>query len=197
MHLTIINNHPVKKGADRMKKILPIFFTLAAIFTFAGCSNTEGSSENRSSETNIVSKNRSTYEHNTSLIDSTKEVTTEGKMITMNMTIGSTTFTATLEDNDTAKAFAKQLPLTVDMSELNGNEKYNYLSSNLRVDTSSHPGRINEGDLMLYDNNCLVLFYKTFNTSYSYVKLGHIDNTTGLAKVLGTGSVQITFSIDD
>lgn len=180
-----------------MEKILPIFFTIAVIFTFVGCSNTEGSSENRSSKTNIVSKNSSTYEHNTSPIDSTKKVPTEGKMVTMNITIGSTTFTATLEDNDTAKAFAKQLPLTVDMSELNGNEKYNYLSSNLRVDTSSRPGRINEGDLMLYDNNCLVLFYKAFNTSYSYVKLGHIDNTTGLAKALGTESVQITFSIGD
>lgn len=83
-------------------------------------------------------------------MDSTKEATTEGKMITMNITIENTTLTATLENNDTAKAFVSQLPLTVDMSELNG-------------------------------NNTLVLFYKTFNTSYSYVKLGHINHTTGLA----------------
>lgn len=118
-------------------------------------------------------------------------------MITMNIKGGSSTFTATLEDNNTAKAFIKQLPLTVDMSELNGNEKYNYLSNNLRADTSSCPGRINEGDLMLYGNNCLVLFYKTFNTSYSYVKLGHINNTSGLAEALGSGSAKVTFSASE
>lgn len=50
---------------------------------------------------------------------------------------------------------------------------------------------------MLYGNNCLVLFYNTFNTSYSYVKLGHIDNTTDLNKAVGLGSVKVTFSISE
>lgn len=45
---------------------------------------------------------------------------------------------------------------------------------------------------MLYGDNCLVLFYKTFNTSYNYVKLGHIDNSAGLAKLLDTGNVKVT-----
>lgn len=111
--------------------------------------------------------------------------------------VGSTTFTATLENNNTAKALVVQLPLTMDMSELNGNEKYNNLSSNLHANTASCPGKINEGDLMLYSNNCLVLFYKTFNTSYSYVKLGHINKTTGLAKALGSGNARVTFSVSD
>lgn len=116
------------------------------------------------------------------------------KMATMNITVGNKTFTATIENNDTAKAFVKQLPLTVYMSDLYGNEKYNYLSSNL-LGTSSCPGKINEGDLMLYGNNCLVLFYKTFNTSYSYVKLGHIDKTAGLAEAVGSGEVKVAFSV--
>jgi len=117
--------------------------------------------------------------------------------LTMNITVGNKTFAATLENNDTAKAMADQLPLTVNMSGLNGNEKYNYLSGNLRADTSSCPGTINEGDIMLYGDNCLVLFYKTFQTSYSYVRLGHIDNTTGLAETVGSGSIQVTFTISD
>lgn len=33
---------------------------------------------------------------------------------------------------------------------------------------------------MLYGNNCLVVFYKSFNTSYSYTKIGHIDNLSDL-----------------
>lgn len=180
-----------------MKKFLPVFFTLAVIFTFAGCRNTAANNGYTSSETSAVSKNNPTDEHNKSQTNSTKEMKTVKKMITMNITVGNKTFTATLEDNDTAKALVKQLPLTVDMSELNGNEKYNYLSSNLRADTSSCPGRINEGDLMLYGNSCLVLFYKTFNTSYSYVKLGHIDNTTGLTDAIGSGSVTVTFSASE
>lgn len=178
-----------------MKKILPVFFTIAVIFTFAGCSNTAENNRYTSSETSAVSKNNSTDEHNKSQIDSAKETTTMKN--TINIIVGNKTFTATLEDNDTAKALLKQLPLTVDMSDLNGNEKYNNLSINLRANTSTSPGRINVGDLMLYGNNCLVLFYKTFNTSYSYVKLGHIDNTTGLTEALGSGSVKVTFSFSE
>jgi hypothetical protein len=119
------------------------------------------------------------------------------KMINLNITVGNKTFTATLENTDTTKALVKQLPLTVDMAEHNRNEKYTNLSGNLRADTSFCPGRINEGDLMLYGNNCLVLFYKTFNTSYRYVKLGHIVNTTGLTEALGLGSVKVTFSVSE
>jgi len=180
-----------------MKKILPVFFTLVVIFTFVGCSNTTANEGYTSSEKPAVSTNKSIDEQNKSQTNSTKEAAPVKKMMTMNITVGDTRFTATLEDNETAKAFVKQLPLTVDMSELNGNEKYNYLSSNLSADTSSCPGNINEGDLMLYGNNCLVLFYKTFNTSYSYVKLGHIDNTTGLAKAIGSGNVKVTFSVNE
>ncbi|AET68658.1 protein of unknown function (DUF369) [Desulfosporosinus orientis DSM 765] len=178
-----------------MKKILPLFLTLAMIFALVGCSNIATKNGYTPSGKSAVSENKSADEHNTSQIDSVTEVTAEGKMITLNIAVGSTRFTATLEDNETTKAFVKQLPLSVDMSELNGNEKYNYLSSNLRADASSRPDTINEGDLMLYGNNCLVLFYKTFNTPYSYVKLGHINNTTGLEKALGSGSIQVTFSL--
>jgi hypothetical protein len=171
-----------------MKKILSIFFTFAVIFTFVGCINTN---ENNG---HAVSKNSSSDEEKKTQMDSEKETETVKKNTTLNITIGNTVFTATLEDNDTAKAFVKQLPLTVDMSELNGNEKYNYLPNNLKADTPSCPGKINDGDLMLYGNNCLVLFYKTFNTSYSYVKLGHVDNVTGLTEAIGSDGVKVTFS---
>ncbi|MCM3690822.1 cyclophilin-like fold protein [Neobacillus niacini] len=172
-----------------MKKILLVFFTVAVIFTFAGCSNSAPS------EISAVSKNNSTGEDNKSQTGSSKETTTMKN--TIDIIVGNKTFTATIEDNDTAKALVRQLPLTVDMSDLNGNEKYNNLSVNFRADSSTSPGKINAGDLMLYGNNCLVLFYKTFNTSYSYVKLGHIDNTTGLTEAIGSGSVKVTFSVSE
>jgi len=178
-----------------MKKFLPV--VIAIVFIFVGFSNTAANNGNASSQTPAVSKNNSTDEQNKSQTDSDKETITVEKMIAMNITIGNKTFITTLEDNDTDKAFVKQLPLTLDMSELNGNEKFNYFSSNLRVDKSTYPGKINEGDLMLYGDNCLILFYKTFNTSYNYVKLGHIDNTTGLAEAVGSGSIKIIFSANE
>ena len=66
------------------------------------------------------------------------------------------------------------------MNELNGNEKYIYIDFTLPVNTTKTK-QINAGDIMLYGNNCLVIFYKTFNTSYSYTKIGHIDNLPNLS----------------
>ena len=78
------------------------------------------------------------------------------------------------------------------MNELNGNEKYHYLSSSLPT-AAYQPGTIHAGDLMLYGNNCVVLFYETFNTSYSYTRIGAIDNPSGLASALGSGDVSVRF----
>ena len=110
----------------------------------------------------------------------------------INIIVGSKTFTATLADSETGEAFAALLPLTITMNELNGNEKYHYLSSSLPTD-SYQPGTIHAGDLMLYGNNCVVLFYETFNTSYSYTRIGAIDNPSGLAEALGVGNMFVRF----
>jgi hypothetical protein len=113
----------------------------------------------------------------------------------MRIEIGSSTFTATLYDNATATAFKGMLPMTVKMSELNGNEKYFDLSVNLPTN-ASNPGRIESGDLMIYGSNTLVLFYKAFPTSYSYTRLGRINDTTGLASAVGSGSVRVTYELE-
>ena len=110
----------------------------------------------------------------------------------MKITIGSAVFTATLNNNATITAFKAMLPLTINMSELNGNEKFYYFSTTLPTNASSG-GNIQVGDLMLYGNNCLVLFYKGFNTSYSYTRLGRIDNTSGLVAALGSEGVTVKF----
>lgn len=89
----------------------------------------------------------------------------------MTIRVGGHSFDVTLEDNATARAFAALLPMTVTMNELNGNEKYHYLSENLPTD-SYRPVTIRNGDLMLYGSNCVVLFYETFASSYSYTRIG-------------------------
>lgn len=102
------------------------------------------------------------------------------------------TFTVQLEDNDTARAMCRLLPTTIDMNELNGNEKYHYWES-LPAD-SKKVGTIHAGDVMLFGDDCLVVFYETFSTSYSYTPVGHITDITGLRDALGSGSVSVTFS---
>ena len=121
-----------------------------------------------------------------------KNTSQEEREMEIEITAGGKTFAATLYDNDAARALADMLPMTLNMEELNGNEKYYYLDSNLPAN-SSRPAGINTGDLMLYGSNCLVLFYKSFSTSYSYTPLGHLDDPDGLAAALGGGSVQVTF----
>lgn len=120
----------------------------------------------------------------------------EEEMQTIHITIGEKTFTATLYDNETAKTFAKSLPMTVNMSELNGNEKYYYMPERL-IMRSETPGQIQAGDLMLFGSDCLVLFYETFSTSYSYTPLGRIDDAEGLADAVGDGDVEVTFELLD
>lgn len=91
-----------------------------------------------------------------------------------------------LEDNSTAMALAKMLLLTLSMSDLNNNEKYVYLDNSLPTNTFN-PNRVETGDVMLFGDNCLVIFYKSFDTDYSYSKIDHIDNLPEL----GGGEIPI------
>lgn len=108
--------------------------------------------------------------------------------------VGNQNFTATLHDNETTRALIQKLPLTLTMSEMNGNEKYHYFSDTLPT-SASRPASIRAGDLMLFGSDCLVLFYENFSTSYSYTPMGSIDNPAGLSEALGTGDVQVVFRI--
>ena len=108
--------------------------------------------------------------------------------------IGTATFTASLADNATASAFKALLPMTVNMAEHAGNEKYYGLPGSLPT-SASNPGTIRNGDIMLYGNRTVVLFYKTFSTSYSYTRIGSVDNPAGLDSALGAGSVTATFEM--
>jgi hypothetical protein len=115
------------------------------------------------------------------------------KESSMWMTINERRFAFTLADNDTARAFAAQLPLTLQMEDLNGNEKHAKLPALLPAH-ASRPGIIRNGDLMLYGVDTLVVFYSTFNSIYSYTRIGRVDDASNLAQALGAGSARITFS---
>lgn len=106
--------------------------------------------------------------------------------------IGQSTFTCLLEDNAASRAFVDMLPLRLNMTELNGNEKYSSLGRDLPTSTI-RPGTIHTGDLMLWGSSTVVLFYETFSSSYSYTRLGRIENAEGLAEAVGKGNVTVYF----
>ncbi len=109
------------------------------------------------------------------------------------LTIGGQSFTATMEQNSTAEAFRALLPLTLEMQELNGNEKYHYLSQSLPTNRT-HVDTIHAGDIMLYGDNCVVVFYETFTTTYQYTLISHITSPEGLKEALGSGTTKVLFT---
>jgi hypothetical protein len=128
-------------------------------------------------------------------VQQTTTVKTMEEESRMWMSVGERRFAITLNDNDAARAFEAQLPLTVEMSELNGNEKHAALPKALPAD-ASRPGTIRNGDLMLYGSDTLVVFYSTFQSSYSYTRLGRVANPSDLPEALGPRGVRVVFSRD-
>lgn len=172
----------------------PLFLTLALLFAATACPaftacdrnddpTTTINTPTEGSDDNTPGDNEDNDDNNGDSPETTR---------TMTLKIGNSTFTATLADNATAQAFAAMLPMSLSMSELNNNEKYVYLDQSLPVQASS-PGTIQTGDIMLYGSSCVVLFYKTFSTSYSYTRIGRVDNPDGLASAVGSGSVTVLF----
>ena len=109
------------------------------------------------------------------------------------MTVGEQRFAITLADNAAARTFVTLLPLTLEMSDLNSNEKYASLPGALPANASK-PGTIHAGDLMLYGTVTLVVFYSTFESTYAYTRLGRVDDNANLAQVLGRHAVNVMFS---
>ncbi len=112
----------------------------------------------------------------------------EEQMKNIKVIIKNQKYNVTLEENETVNEFLERLPQDFTMEELNGNEKYVYMDYSLQVN-STHPQKILTGDLMLYGDKCLVIFYKSFVTSYSYTKIGHVDNLPDL----GNDKVTVKF----
>ena len=164
--------------------IIIIIMLLCAIVLISKAhqNNKNDSSNNNYQENNNTSNNQDRIEGDNNMNNS--EFVPEIKI-----NIEGKNYILKLEDNPTTRELIDLLPLDLNMEELNGNEKYYYLDNTLPTN-SKNPGSIEQGDVMLYGNNCLVIFYKSFNTSYSYTKIGHIDNLPDL----GNKSIKISFN---
>lgn len=153
-----------------MKKIvLAIVLGITIMFTTVGCII---SPDNETIKDDVLDNNQNIDEGENNMDD--LEFVSNIKV-----NIGGVDYTLTLEENASSRELVSMLPLELDMKELNGNEKYYYLDESLPSNPKS-VGQIKKGDVMLYGSDCLVVFYKTFNTNYSYTKVGHIDDLPDL-----------------
>ena len=150
------------------KQIFINVLVLFSLFIVIGC-NSKNIENNTKTNNNKIDNNNSNE-----VINSVKAIINENE------------YKINLEDNETVKSFVNILPQEFIMNELNGNEKYIYLDNTLPTN-SYNPKHINKGDVMLYGNNCLVIFYKSFDTPYSYTKIGHIDNLPDI----GNGNIKV------
>ena len=148
-----------------MKKFFAAIFVLILIFS-VGCSAEKKSEEKISAEK------------------------VEEIEMRIKISVGEQIFYANLENNSSTQELIKKLPLEVEMTELNGNEKYYKFVENFPSDDKKI-SEIREGDLMLYGSSYLVIFYKNFSTSYSYTRLGKIENPANLSEILGDGNIFI------
>lgn len=121
-----------------------------------------------------------------------KEKTSDKRMT---VTVNGRSFSAVLYDNRTAEELYSRLPLELDMNEHGGNEKYyNFIDG--FTTSSKLAGHISKGDIKMYGDDCLVLFYDSFSSGYSYTDIGYIEDVDGLEEALGNGNVTVRFSAD-
>ena len=123
--------------------------------------------------------------------NSTMEENTVGKMT---LQIGNNTFMATLENNDAVDALVdmmREAPVVIQMSDYSGFEKVGPLGTSLP--TSNKQTTTQSGDIVLYNGNQIVIFYGS--NSWSYTRLGRIDDLSGWKDALGSGDVTVTFSL--
>lgn len=158
----------------------------AAVITMSGCAGGQGDVSAKET-TNIQLENRAQPD-----TDSGEEKNMTDKM---KLQIENSTFTATLESNAAVDALIEMMndsPVTIQMSDYSGFEKVGSLGTSLPADDSQTTTRA--GDIVLYNGNQIVIFYGS--NSWSYTRIGKIDDLSGWEDALGSGDVTVTFSLE-
>ncbi|MCI8948277.1 MAG: hypothetical protein HFI91_14760 [Lachnospiraceae bacterium] len=119
----------------------------------------------------------------------------EEAVMNMKVQVGDAVFSATLEENEAVASFVERMresPVRIQMSDYSGFEKVGSLGTSLPVNNSQIT--THAGDIVLYNGNQIVIFYGS--NSWSYTRLGHVDDLTGWEEALGSGDVTVTFSLE-
>lgn len=120
----------------------------------------------------------------------------ENEEMRMKVQVEDSIFTADLENNAAVHALVEMMekePVVIRMSDYSGFEKVGSLGKSLPTDNSQTTTEA--GDIVLYQGNQIVMFYGS--NSWSYTRLGRIDDLTGWEEALGSGDVTVTFFMED
>lgn len=178
--------------ARKIKRTVLLITCIGATILLAACGTPDG--QNDSGSDNDAPDIQVDEEGLTDGQD--EEISEEDTGMKMNVQIGTENFTATLEDNEAVAAFTemmKEEPVVIQMSDYSGFEKVGSLGTSLPA--SNRQITTQAGDIVLYNNSQIVIFYGS--NSWSYTRLGRIDDLTGWEEALGSGDVTVTFSIGE
>ena len=176
-----------------MKKMISVTFIIVCAFAvlLSGCADSRRTEDPESQSSGSDSDKVQEFQAAEQKIK--EEETMDRKMI---VEVGGKHFTATLEDNKAADTLAEMMqedPVTVQMSDYGGFEKVGDLGTELP--TSNRQTTTRAGDIVLYQGNQIVIFYGS--NSWSYTRLGRIDDLTGWETALGDGDVTVTFALEE
>ena len=186
-----------------MKKMKYFIMIILGIALLTGCGSDGGQrgqteTENKSVKEETVmqtSEEETTVEPESSIETEPEEVVETERINRMKVQIDGHTFYAALENNDATAELVQMMknqPIVISMSDYSGFEKVGSLGTTLPGSNSQMTTQA--GDIVLYNNSQIVIFYGS--NSWSYTKLGHVDDLTGWEEALGSGDVTVTFSIE-
>ena len=166
-----------------MTRILYLFL---AVLGLSGCGNSSSPADSAPPPSqSVISEQESSQSQDNSSSQ-------EEPML--KITVGDQELLATFADNSSAEAFRDLLaqgPVTISMVDYGGFEKVGSLGTTLtRNDTriTTQPG-----DVILYQGNQITIYYGT--NTWNFTRLAKINDSTDLQAKLGTGTVQVTFSL--
>lgn len=174
-----------------MKKLLFLLTVFALAVGMAACGATEQPKEPvPSNSTQPIITESETENTEAENPEETEDIT----QMKMNVKIGNSSFTATLEDNAATRELIEMMkssPITIDMSDYSGFEKVGSLGRSLTTD--NHQTTTHAGDIVLYNGDQIVMFYGS--NSWSYTRIGKIDDLSGWEEALGSGNITTEFSL--
>ena len=164
---------------------------LIALFFLAACSDAASHSTQPEAQTPKSSASKTP-----GAVPASSSAQTEAP-VKLKIHVNDTTFTATLEENSSAKAFAEFLAqgdMTLDMHDYGSFEKVadlprSFPRNDKQIDTDA-------GDIILYQGNSITIYYD--KNSWNFTRLARIDNVNKkrLQQILGKGNVKATFSVE-
>jgi len=164
--------------------LLPVVIIGAAmmIFSTVFVNSMDGSVEQKKNEKKEQSTVKEADEERTDIISALK------------MRIGDEEFTVDVDFGAAGQEFARATPFELEMTDLNKNEKYYQGADKFENVDAKNVNMIEIGDVMLYGDDTIVIFYDNFKTEYQYTRLGWIEEKAKLVEALGDGDVAVSFT---